>query len=105
PHVPRTLILVGLVHADAVAEPPVPANVPEPDLPLDQRERVLVVAAQRELEPAGADAVAPGFAQPSGCLLRDEDRVRHDAPSRAGMTQCSASWLSREPSCSSGTRC
>src|SRR6185437_13885798 len=82
PDVFRALILIGLIHPDAVAEQPVPADAPEPDLALNERERVMIVAAQRQLEPAGADAVAPGVGQSARRLLRDDDRVRHGAPSR-----------------------
>ena len=75
------LVLVRLVDAHAVAEQAVAADVPEADLALDQRQRVLVVAAQRELEPAGADAVAPGVGQPSdgwsGTTIAHDPRCLH----------------------------
>src|SRR5690606_2705524 len=68
PYLARALVLVRPVDAGLVAEEPVAPDVPEADLALDQRQRLLVVLSQRKVEPAGADAGAPGVGQPAGRL-------------------------------------
>src|SRR5690606_21333669 len=67
-HAPLAGVFVGLVDARSVAEQAVASDVAEADLPLHEGERLVVVAPQREVEPAGADAVAPGVGEP-GCRL------------------------------------
>lgn len=71
--VPDALVVVRAVHAHAVAEQAVAADVPEADVALEQGEGVLVVAAQGEFDAAGADAVPPGVGEAAGRLGGDAD--------------------------------
>ncbi len=64
-----------MVDAHAVAEQAVTAQVPEADVALEEREGVLVVAAQCEVEAAGADAAPPGVGQRAVGLCGDVDHA------------------------------
>lgn len=67
------LVLVGAVDSHAVAEQAVAADVPEADVAPQQPEGVLVVAAQGEFGPAGADAGPPGVGEAARRFGRDAD--------------------------------
>lgn len=54
--------------------------MPEADLALEQGEGVLVVAAQGEVEAAGADTVPPRVREGSGRLGGDVDAARAGHP-------------------------
>lgn len=72
-HAPGALPLVRPVHAHPVAEQPVPTDVPETDLLLEQCEGVLVITAQGEFEAARADACPPRLGEDALRLGRDAD--------------------------------
>ena len=110
PHVARAAVLVRPVDTDPVAEQPVPPDVPETDVPLDQGQRLLVVLPQSQLEPAGAHAEPPRVGEPSARLVGNghphRDSSTSDGPAvpdeptgTAGPDQ----WVSRVPSCSGRT--
>src|SRR5690606_18866951 len=69
-------------HADAVTEQAVAPDVAEADLLLHESERVLIILPEREIEPAGPHAGAPG-------VRKRRDRVvghldAHSSPSGLG---------------------